>query len=197
MEVVWGNHELFVGLNQILGRHDTECQFDGWEFSGLVALGSRHPQFELGVVLHGHFVRHFGHVAERLAILPAHDGAVSRSVFSLVLGRFKRGFTAVPHQHRRGFQCDFFGEVLGRKLSGDVNGDVVALKDDRGGGDFEVDVFNRLDHFGQAASREKHGSEQSRKYAHGCCEFRAKVTNSRTQISPPRPPCWRICGGGC
>ena len=188
LEVVRGDDKLLVGLNQVLGGHDTRSELERGKFPGLVALGARHAQLEACVVLHGSLVRNGGRVAERLAVLPAHHGAVAGCVFALVVGCFKGGFTAVPHQNRGCRHSHLLGEVLGGELSCDVNGDVISLENDRRGGDFEVDLLNCLDHFGQAASREEDDSEHGRKYAHVCCEFRGKSNQLKDRCQPATTP---------
>ena len=197
LEVVRSDHKRFVGLDQVLGGHDPLREGDRAKLASLVALGARHAQLQAGVVLHLTDVGDGGRVVERFAVLPADHGAVAGGVFALEVDRLERHFTAFPHEVWGGFHGDLFREVLRREGSCDVDGDVVALKHDRRRSHLEVDLLHRFDHFGQAASREKHGCQKGRKNAHVCCEFSAKVTNSRTEISQPRPPCWRTCGGGC
>ena len=73
--------------------------------------------------------------------------------------RFEGSLTTFPYQNRGGRNRHLFGKILGGKRSRDVDGDLITLEDNGGGVDFEVDVLNRLDHFGQAAAREKGGGE--------------------------------------
>ena len=81
----------------------------------------------------------------------------------MVIGGFEGGFTSFPNQNRSGGNRHLLGKVLWGECSRDVDGDLVPLQDDRGGIDFEVDVLDRLDHFGQAAASQKCGGNQGGK----------------------------------
>ena len=160
LEVVGCDDELLVGLHQILSGHHAERQLHCREVPCFVTLGTGHAELQAGVVLHGCFVWHFGHVADGLAVFPADDGAVAGRINTLEFDGFKRGLASVPNEDWRGFDGDLFGEVLGREVPSDVDCDLVSLQNHRGGVHFEFHVLDRFDHFGQTASCEEHSGQK-------------------------------------